>query len=44
MSRPVISSKPDTPLGEIVHLMEKDRIKRMPIVDHSGKLLGLPSI
>ena len=41
MSRPVISAKADTPLGEIVHLMEKNRIKRMPIVDDSGKLLGL---
>jgi CBS domain-containing protein len=41
MSRPVISAKPDTPLDEIVHLMEKNRIKRMPIADDSGKLLGL---
>ena len=42
MSRAVIMAAPETPLSEIVHLLEKNAIKRVPIVD-KGKLVGIVS-
>jgi CBS domain-containing protein len=42
MSRQVITAAPDAPLSEIVHLLEKNAIKRVPIVD-KGKLVGIVS-
>jgi len=42
MSPQVITAAPDTPLSEIVHLLEKNAIKRVPIVD-KGKLVGIVS-
>jgi CBS domain-containing protein len=42
MTRKVVSAKPDTPLGEIAALLEKNRIKRVPIVD-GGKVVGIVS-
>src|SRR4051794_14625180 len=42
MTRKVVSGKPDTPLGEIAALLEKNRIKRVPIVD-GGKVVGIVS-
>jgi CBS domain-containing protein len=41
MSRPVVTAKADAPLCEIVDLMEKHRIKRVPIVAEGGRLIGL---
>ena len=43
MSPRVISAAPDTPLGEIATLLERNRIKRVPIVDDRGKLVGIVS-
>jgi CBS domain-containing protein len=40
MSQPAISAGPDTPLAEIVRLMERHRIKRLAIVEQ-GRLAGL---
>src|SRR5262245_43890073 len=40
MTRNVVTAKPDTPLGEIAGLLERNRIKRVPIVEE-GKLVGL---
>ena len=40
MSRNVISVSPKTPLAEIVELMERRRIKRVPIIE-DGALLGM---
>jgi CBS domain len=40
MTRDVIAAKPDTPLGDIAALLERNRIKRVPIVEGSN-LLGL---
>jgi CBS domain-containing protein len=40
MSEPVIQVDLETPLGEIVDLMERNRIKRVPVVE-SGKLVGI---
>jgi CBS-domain-containing membrane protein len=42
MTRDVITAKPDTALGEIAAILERNRVKRLPIVD-GGKLVGLVS-
>jgi CBS domain-containing protein len=42
MTRNVVTAKPDTPLGEIAGLLERSRIKRVPIVE-GDKLVGLVS-
>jgi CBS-domain-containing membrane protein len=42
MTRDVITAKPDTPLGDIAAMLERNRIKRVPIVE-GGKLVGLVS-
>ncbi|MDA1118556.1 MAG: CBS domain-containing protein [Proteobacteria bacterium] len=40
MTQPAHSVAPDTPLGEVVRLMERHHIKRLPVVER-GKLVGL---
>ncbi len=42
MTRPVVSVQPDTPLGDIASLLEKHRIKRVPVVNN-GKIIGIVS-
>ena len=42
MTRHVITVTPDTPLTRIVSLLEKHRIKRVPVVDN-GKVIGIVS-
>jgi len=42
MTRSVITATPETPLGEIATLLEKNRIKRVPIVQN-GKVVGIVS-
>ena len=42
MTRSVITATPETPLGEIAILLERNRIKRVPIVQ-SGKVVGIVS-
>jgi CBS domain-containing protein len=42
MTRDVITARPDTPLGEIAAMLERNRIKRVPIVE-GGKIVGLVS-
>jgi len=42
MSTDIISASEDTPLGEIATLLEKHRIKRLPIL-RDGKLVGIVS-
>ena len=42
MTRPVINVQPDTPLGEIAALLEKHRIKRVPVASN-GKIVGIVS-
>jgi CBS domain-containing protein len=42
MTRHVITAAPDTPLSKIAHLLEKNAIKRVPIVE-GGKLVGIVS-
>lgn len=43
MTRDVVTARPDTPLHEIAALLEKKMIKRVPIVDQKGQLLGIVS-
>lgn len=42
MTSDVITARPDTPLGEIAAMLERNRIKRVPIVE-GGKIVGLVS-
>jgi len=42
MTRRVVTASPDTPLYEIANLLERNRIKRVPIVK-DGKLVGIVS-
>jgi predicted transcriptional regulator len=42
MTRRVVTAKPDTSLGEIATLLEKNGIKRVPIVA-GGKVVGIVS-
>lgn len=42
MTRDVITATPDTPVSEIAGILEKNRIKRVPIVQ-DGKLVGIVS-
>jgi len=42
MTRAVITATPETPLGEIAVLLERNRIKRVPIVQN-GKVVGIVS-
>lgn len=42
MTRPVVTVSPDTPLGELASLLDKHRIKRVPVVE-DGKIVGIVS-
>lgn len=42
MTRRVIDVAPETPLEEVVRLMERHRVKRLPVLDH-GRLVGIVS-
>ena len=42
MTREVVTVAEDTPVGEIAHLLEKQRIKRVPVV-RDGKVVGIVS-
>jgi len=43
MSKPVISVPPETPLNEMQHLMILEDIGRLPVIDNTGRLLGVVS-
>ena len=43
MSRPVISIHPDMPLQDALRLMHKEHLRRLPVVDKRGKLVGIVS-
>jgi CBS domain-containing protein len=43
MTRNVITATPETPLHEIASLFEKHTIKRVPIVNNKGQLVGIVS-
>ena len=43
MTSPAITIHPDAPLGAAARLMNGHRIRRLPVVDQSGKLIGIVS-
>lgn len=43
MSYPVISIHPKMPMQDALDLMHKERIRRLPVVDRDGKLVGIVS-
>jgi CBS domain-containing protein len=42
MTREIVSIAPDTPVGELVHMMERRQIKRLPVLD-GDVLVGIVS-
>ena len=43
MSSPVITVHPDTPMEEALNIMHHERVRRLPVVDNRGKLIGIVS-
>jgi CBS domain-containing protein len=43
MSAEVVSASPPEPVSDVVRAMEKHRIKRLPVVDATGRLVGIIS-
>lgn len=43
MSHPVITIHPDMPLQEALNLMHQEHIRRLPVVDNRGQLVGIVS-
>ena len=43
MTTDVVTASPDTPLSDIASLMEKRKVKRIPIVDTAGDPVGIVS-
>ena len=43
MTSRVVTVAADTPLGQIARLLEKHRIKRVPVVDAGGAVVGIVS-
>jgi CBS domain-containing protein len=43
MSFPPITSKADDDIGEVAKILDERRIKRLPVVDDDGKLVGIVS-
>jgi CBS-domain-containing membrane protein len=41
MTREVVTTQPDTLLGKAARLMVERHLKRLPVVDHEGKLVGI---
>jgi acetoin utilization protein AcuB len=43
MSRPVITVRPEMPIQEALNLMRKEHIRRLPVTDPRGRLIGIVS-
>jgi acetoin utilization protein AcuB len=43
MSSPAITTSPDTPMQEALSLMREKNVRRLPVIDSSGKLVGIVS-
>jgi len=43
MTYPVITVRPDTPIMDAYDLMQKEKIRRLPVVDKKGNLIGMLS-
>jgi acetoin utilization protein AcuB len=43
MSRPVITIHPDLPMQDALNLMRKEKLRRLPVVNKQGRLIGIVS-
>src|SRR3989304_8493109 len=43
MTRPVITVRPEMPIQEALNLMRTEHIRRAPVVDGRGRLVGMVS-
>jgi acetoin utilization protein AcuB len=43
MSHPAITIAPDTPMQDALKMMHDEKIRRVPVVDNRGKLIGILS-
>jgi acetoin utilization protein AcuB len=43
MSHPVITIKPDIPIHDALNLMRKESIRRLPVVNDRGQMVGIVS-
>ena len=43
MSRPVITIHPEMPMQDALNLMQQERVRRFPVVDKRGRLVGIVS-
>lgn len=43
MSKPVITIHPDLPMQDALNLMRKEHIRRLPVVNKRGRLIGIVS-
>src|SRR5512140_1904389 len=43
MTKPAITVRPETVMPEALALMRKEHIRRLPVVDRNGKLVGIVS-
>lgn len=43
MSHPVITVQPDLPIMDGLNLMQKEGIRRLPVVDKKGRMMGIVS-
>jgi len=43
MTAPAITIGPEAPIGEAARLMEHERVKRLPVVNEEGRLIGIVS-
>lgn len=41
MSHPIITVSPKTPMNDALKMMKDEKIRRLPVVDSRGKLMGL---
>ena len=44
MSTPLVSAKPGDSLDDCYRIMEENQIRRVPVVDNSGKCVGIVSL
>ena len=44
MSRGIVSIKPEDDLREAAHKMSQDQIRRLPVVDNGGSVVGMLSL
>jgi CBS domain-containing protein len=43
MTRPVITTSPDEPVSRVARLMASRTLRRLPVVDSQGRLVGIVS-